>query len=282
VRVLETVAAFRAARARVAEPVGLVPTMGALHEGHLSLVGRARAACRTVALSIFVNPLQFGPAEDFTRYPRPQAEDLQLAEAAGVDVVFLPGPAEMYPDGFATTVEVAGPARRWEGEHRPGHFRGVATVVTKLLLVTTPQRAYFGEKDYQQLQVVRRLVTDLALPVEIVACPIVREADGLARSSRNVYLTADERPSAATLYHALQAGRRRVAGGERDAARVRAAMEAVLSATPGLRPEYVAVVDPESLEPLARLDRPARALLAARLGAVRLIDNAPLSGPGAS
>jgi pantoate--beta-alanine ligase len=184
----------------------------------------------------------------------------------------------MYPDGFATAVEVAGPALRWEGERRPGHFRGVATVVTRLLSVVAPQRAYFGEKDYQQLQVVRRLVADLALPVEIVGCPIVREPDGLARSSRNVYLSAEERPSAGALYQALLAGRRRVAAGERDATRVREAMEAVLLDAPGVRPDYVAVVDPRTLEPLTHLEGPARALLAARLGAVRLIDNAALGG----
>src|SRR5262249_16818736 len=156
-------------------------------------------ACPTVALSLFVNPLQFGPAEDFARYPRPVEDDLRQAAAAGVDLVFHPGLSEMYPDGFATAVEVAGPALRWEGERRPGHFRGGATGVPRLLSVVVPQGAYFGEKDYQQLQVVRRLVADLALPVEVVGCPIVREPDGLARSSRNVYLRAEERPSAGAL-----------------------------------------------------------------------------------
>jgi pantoate--beta-alanine ligase len=279
VRVLETVGAFRAARATAPEPVGLVPTMGALHEGHLSLARRARGACATVAMSIFVNPTQFGPGEDLTRYPRPLEHDLELAAGAGVDLAFHPPLEEMYPPDFATAVEVSGPARRWEGEHRPGHFRGVATVVARLLGVVGPQKAYFGEKDWQQLCVVRRLVADLAIPVEIVGCPIVREPDGLALSSRNVYLGPEGRQYATALSRALRAGQARVAAGERDAEAVRRAMERVLLDTPGVVPDYVAVVDPQSLEPLTRLEgpaRPARALIAARLGGVRLIDNAPL------
>jgi pantoate--beta-alanine ligase len=273
VKVVHSIEACRAERAQLAEPLGLVPTMGALHEGHLSLARRAREECAAVAMSIFVNPTQFGPQEDFARYPRPIERDLELARDAGVDLVFHPAPETMYPPGFATWVEVGGPARRWEGEHRPGHFRGVATVVTKLLAIIGPQRAYFGEKDYQQLQVVRRLVADLNLPVEIVGCPIVREPDGLALSSRNVYLTPEARPRAAALYRALEAGRQAAADGERDAAAVRETIEAVLRATPGLEIDYVALVDPLTLEPVERLDAPARALIAARLGSVRLIDN---------
>ncbi|HEX2513407.1 MAG TPA: pantoate--beta-alanine ligase [Chloroflexota bacterium] len=276
VRVLETVEAFRGARQGVPEPLGLVPTMGALHEGHLSLLRQARAACATVAMSLFVNPTQFGPAEDLSRYPRPLQRDLDLARTAGVDLVFHPPVEEMYPPDFATAVEVGGPASRWEGEHRPGHFRGVATVVARLLGIVGPQVAYFGEKDWQQLQVVRRMVRDLAIPVQIAPCQIVREPDGLALSSRNVYLEPEQRQYATALSRALRTGQGRVAGGERDALAVRRAIEAVLLDTPGLRPDYVAVVDPESLEPLERLDRPARALIAARLGKVRLIDNAPL------
>jgi pantoate--beta-alanine ligase len=274
--VLETVEAFRRARQGVPEPLGLVPTMGALHEGHLSLLRQARAACATVAMSLFVNPAQFGPAEDLSRYPRPLQRDLDLARTAGVDLVFHPPVEEMYPPDFATAVEVSGPASRWEGEHRPGHFRGVATVVARLLGIVGPQVAYFGEKDWQQLQVVRRMVRDLAIPVQIAPCQIVREPDGLALSSRNVYLEPEQRQYATALSRALRTGQGRVAGGERDALAVRRAIEAVLLDTPGLRPDYVAVVDPESLEPLERLDRPARALIAARLGKVRLIDNAPL------
>jgi pantoate--beta-alanine ligase len=228
-------------------------------------------------MSIFVNPAQFGPHEDYSRYPRPIERDLELAEAAGVDLVFHPAVDEMYPSGFATEVVVGGPAQRWEGERRPGHFRGVATVVTRLLLITTPQQAFFGEKDFQQLQVVRRLASDLAIPVEVVGCPIVREPDGLALSSRNVYLTPEERPRASALYRAIRAGQGRVAAGEEDADVLRRTMEAVLRETPGVTLDYVAVVDPATLEPLARLTGQARALIAVRLGKVRLIDNAPLA-----
>lgn len=278
--VLETINAFRARCASAPSPLGLVPTMGALHEGHLSLVRRARSACSSVALSIFVNPAQFAPSEDLARYPRPIEQDLQQAEASGVDLVFRPAVEEMYPPGFATFLDVGGPAVRWEGERRPGHFRGVATIVAKLLTITTPQQAFFGEKDFQQLTVVRRLVSDLALPIEIVGCPIVREADGLARSSRNVYLSPTERLSATALYRALEEGRQRVAAGERDVTAVRGAILAVLEAIPGVGVEYVAVVAPQTLEPLERIEGPARALIAARLGRVRLIDNISLTGEG--
>lgn len=284
-KVFHTISDFRAARAGTKDPLGLVPTMGALHEGHLSLARRAREECATVAMSIFVNPAQFGPHEDLSRYPRPIERDLQLAHGAGADLVFNPPVEEIYPTGFSTYVEVAGPSRRWEGEHRPGHFRGVATVVTKLFTIVQPQRAYFGQKDFQQLAVVRRLVADLNLLVEVVGCQTVREPDGLALSSRNVYLTPEQRPYATALHAALQEGHRRVAagagsGGGADAEAVRRAMERILLDTPGVTVEYVAVVDPESLEPLEGPigpDRRAHALIAARLGAVRLIDNMALS-----
>jgi pantoate--beta-alanine ligase len=276
-RVFHTIADFRAARAGAAAPLGLVPTMGALHQGHLSLARHARQECAAVAMSIFVNPTQFGPREDFSRYPRPVERDLQLAQEAGVDLVFNPSAEEMYPAGFGTYVEVEGPSRRWEGEHRPGHFRGVATVVAKLFTVVAPQRAYFGEKDFQQLAVIRRMTADLNLPVEVVGCPTVREPDGLALSSRNVYLTPDERPRAIALHQALQTGRRRVATGERDGQTVRRVMEQVLLDTPGCAADYVAVVDPATLEPLDRIEGPARGLIAARIGAVRLIDNMALA-----
>ena len=279
-RVFHTVSEFRAARRGAPEPLGLVPTMGALHDGHLSLARRARQECGSVALSIFVNPTQFGPHEDLSRYPRQIERDLRLAEEAGVDLVFNPPVEEVYPPGFGTYVEVGDVARRWEGGHRPGHFRGVATVVTKLFTVVAPQRAYFGQKDFQQLAVVRRLVADLNLPVEVVGCETVREADGLALSSRNVYLTEEQRPYATALHAALQTGRRRVASGETDGGAVRAAMERVLLDTPGVTVDYVAVVDPGTLEPLDRIE-PGRTavhgLIAARLGAVRLIDNMALS-----
>lgn len=275
-RVLHTIAEFRAARGKLGGVLGLVPTMGALHQGHLSLIQQARVQCSTVAMSIFVNPAQFGPNEDLSRYPRPVQRDLSLAEEAGVDLVYHPPLEEMYPAGFSTYVDPGPPSLRWEGERRPGHFRGVATVVTKLFTITSPQRAYFGEKDYQQLQVIRCMTRDLALAVEIVGCQIVRDPDGLALSSRNVYLTPEERPYAKALYVALQTGRRRVAEGERDAAQVRDAMERALLDTPGITPDYVAVVDSQTLEPLDRVRAPARALIAARLGSVRLIDNASL------
>ena len=279
-RVLHTVADFRAARAEAQAPLGLVPTMGALHEGHLSLAHLARAECASVALSIFVNPAQFGPHEDLSRYPRPIERDLQLAEHAGVDLVFNPPVEEVYPPGFTTYVDVGEVSRRWEGEHRPGHFRGVATVVTKLFTIVAPQRAYFGQKDFQQLAVVRRLVADLNLPVEIAGCETVREPGGLALSSRNVYLAEEQRSYATALHAALQTGRRRVAAGETSAPAVREAMERVLLDTPGVTVDYVAVVDPDTLEPLARIE-PGRTrvhgLIAARLGPVRLIDNMVLS-----
>ena len=279
-RVLHTVADFRAARAEAQAPLALVPTMGALHEGHLSLARRARAECASVALSIFVNPAQFGPHEDLSRYPRPIERDLQLAEQAGVVLVFNPPVEEVYPPGFTTHVDVGAVSRRWEGEHRPGHFRGVATVVTKLFTIVVPQRAYFGQKDFQQLAVVRRLVADLNLPVEIAGCETVREPDGLALSSRNVYLSEQQRPHATALHAALQTGRRRVAAGETSAPAVREAMERVLLDTPGVTVDYVAVVDPGTLEPVERIE-PGRTrvhgLIAARLGPVRLIDNMVLS-----
>ena len=279
-RVFHTVADFRAARAEAQAPLGLVPTMGALHEGHLSLARRARAECASVALSIFVNPAQFGPHEDLSRYPRPIERDLQLAKHAGVDLVFNPPVEEVYPPGFTTYVDVGEVSRRWEGEHRPGHFRGVATVVTKLFTIVAPQRAYFGQKDFQQLAVVRRLVADLNLPVEVAGCETVREPDGLALSSRNVYLTEEQRPYATALHAALQAGRRRLAAAETSAPAVREAMERVLLDTPGVKVDYVAVVDPDTLEPLER-NEPGRTrvhgLIAARLGPVRLIDNMVLS-----
>lgn len=282
-QVFHTVAEFRAARRAAAEPVGLVPTMGALHEGHLSLARRSRAECATAVMSIFVNPAQFGPHEDLSRYPRPIERDLELAREAGIDLVFNPPVEEVYPAGFSTYVEVEGPSRRWEGEHRPGHFRGVATVVTKLFTIVAPQRAYFGQKDFQQLAVVRRLVADLNLLVEVVGCTTVREPDGLALSSRNVYLAPEQRPYASALHAALQEGRRRVAAAApqgAEAENVRRAMERILLDTPGVIVDYVAVVDPDSLEPLEgpiTANGRAHGLIAARLGPVRLIDNMALS-----
>jgi len=251
--------------------VGLVPTMGALHAGHLALVAAARAAGTPVVASIFVNPTQFLPGEDFVSYPRDEAGDLAMLEAAGCDIVWLPDVATMYPEGDATRVHVAGPSARWEGASRPGHFEGVATVVTKLFAQVRPARAYFGEKDWQQVQVVRRLATDLALGVEIVPVPTVREADGLALSSRNRYLTAEDRARAAALPATLQDVEARLARGEPVAASLATGAAALRAA--GLSPDYLAVVAAETLEPLDEIEEPARLLCAARLGKVRLLDN---------
>jgi pantoate--beta-alanine ligase len=277
-QIIETVAEMRDKCAALAGPLGFVPTMGYLHRGHISLIDRARAECPSAVVSIFVNPSQFLPGEDYERYPRDMPRDLALCEAAGVSAVFAPTAAEMYPAGFSTSVEVTGLQDRWEGSIRPGHFRGVATVVARLFRIVQAERAYFGEKDYQQLQVVRRMTSDLCLDTEVIGSPTIREEDGLAMSSRNVYLEAGDRQRATALYRALLAAQRLVDEGESDGATIRAAMEAVVLGE-GLRLDYAIAVDPDSLEPLERVDRTARALIAARLGPVRLIDNAPLTPP---
>jgi pantoate--beta-alanine ligase len=252
-------------------PCGLVATMGALHSGHLALVKAAQTAGRPVAASIFVNPLQFGPNEDFSRYPRDEAGDLALLEQAGCDLVWLPDAATMYPPDAATTITVAGPAQLWEGSVRPGHFAGVATVVAKLFGHIRPAASYFGEKDWQQIQVVRRMVIDLLLPVEIVAVPTMREADGLAMSSRNRYLHDAERAAAPALYAAIATAASRIASGSDIGQSLGLAGEALARA--GMTPDYLALVHAETLEPLGAPIRPARLLAAARLGAVRLLDN---------
>ncbi len=252
--------------------VGFVPTMGALHEGHLSLVRRARRECGFTAVSIFVNPLQFGPGEDFARYPRRPQEDAALLEREGVDLLYLPDAEEFYPKDFSTSVEVAGPSEGGEGAVRPGHFRGVATVVAKLLLRTQPDVAFFGRKDLQQTAVLRRMVRDLDFPLRVEVCDTVREPDGLAFSSRNAYLSPEERRRAATLPRALFAARDRASAGETDApALVRQAREELERA--GLAVDYVEIVDAETMRPTERV-RPGAALAAAiRLGKTRLIDN---------
>jgi pantoate--beta-alanine ligase len=278
VRVVTTLAELRAARRGLAGPVGVVPTMGYLHAGHVSLIERSRAECPSTLVTLFVNPTQFGPKEDLGRYPRDFERDRATCEAAGVDLLWAPGSLEeMYPPGFSTTVEVGGISRRWEGEHRPGHFAGVATIVAKLLIQTAADRAYFGQKDYQQLRVVTRLARDLDLPTEIVGCETVREPDGLALSSRNVFLTDETRPRALALSRGLRAAQRAYAEGERVGERLEAAILRELRAA-DLSVDYAAVVDAETLEPLEQVDRPARALVAARLGAVRLIDNVAIPG----
>jgi pantoate--beta-alanine ligase len=279
VKVVATAADLRAARAPLSSPVAIVPTMGYLHQGHLSLVARARAECQGVVVSIFVNPTQFGPSEDFARYPRDLARDLDLCEKAGVDIVFTPPESEMYPPGFSTSVEVTGLQDRWEGSSRPGHFRGVATVVARLFRLALPDRAYFGEKDYQQLQIVTRMARDLALDVEVVPCATVREADGLAMSSRNAYLDQESRRHAIALWEALSAARELAATDEADGEALLAAMRAEIARHPAVALDYVAIVEPATLEPLETVAGAARALIAARVGGVRLIDNGPIVVP---
>ena len=265
----EMTAWSQAARAR-GERVAFVPTMGALHEGHVTLLREARKHGRRVVLSIFVNPTQFGPNEDLARYPRDLPGDLAKAAGAGTDVAFIPDAGDVYPAGFQTTVEVGGLARGLCGPFRPGHFAGVATVVCKLFNMVRPDVALFGEKDYQQLAIVRRMVIDLDMGIEIVGVPIVREADGLAMSSRNAYLSPAERERALSLSRALFAARDAVAGGARDGAAVVARARAMLDAD---RIDYVALVDAATLQPVTDIDRPAVLAVAAFVGRTRLIDN---------
>jgi pantoate--beta-alanine ligase len=266
---------------RAGQRVGLVPTMGALHDGHISLLRRARRECDVVVMSLFVNPRQFDQASDLRAYPRDEQRDRALARDAGTDVVFAPAPEVVYPRGFVTTVSVGGPAEGLESAHRGrGHFDGVATVVAKLLNMVGPEVAYFGEKDAQQLAVVRRLVADLDLPCAIEACPTVREPDGLAMSSRNALLTAEDRVRALALYEALASVQSSVADGERDPSAATAAGRAILDEA-GAELEYLTLVDPLTMAPLDELDRDSLAVVAARLGVVRLIDNlaVPLPHP---
>lgn len=281
---LERVTSKAEVRAAVAEArregrrIGFVPTMGALHAGHMELVRAACARTDFVVVSIFVNPTQFGPNEDFAAYPRPIERDIELLSAEGVSLAFTPTPEVMYTPGPSASVNPGPLAERWEGEVRPGHFEGVATVVTKLLNVVRPDLAFFGEKDFQQLAIVNRVVQDLDLGVGIVCVPIVREPDGLALSSRNAYLDDEQRAAALGLSEALEQASRALAWGERDAAELQRVMREAAESR-GVALDYAAVVDPESLEPLAALDAPARALIAGRVGATRLIDNCPLVPP---
>ncbi|HVX23064.1 MAG TPA: pantoate--beta-alanine ligase [Acidimicrobiales bacterium] len=277
-------AALEAARARGAT-VGLVPTMGALHAGHRSLVARAAAECDHVAVTIFVNPLQFGDPDDIDRYPRTLPDDLELCRSAGAATVLAPSVAEMYPDWpapVATTVSVRGVGDRWEGASRPGHFDGVATVVAKLFAMAGACRAYFGEKDFQQLAVVRRMAADLSMPVDVVGCPTVRDDDGLALSSRNVRLSSSERAAAPVLSRALAAGREAVAAGEDRPGAVAAVMAAVVATEPSVVLDYAVAVDAADLAVPAALADAAtvRLLIAARVGPVRLIDNCDAPRPG--
>ena len=260
--------------------IGFVPTMGALHDGHRSLIRAARLRSDALVVSIFVNPAQFSPSEDLSTYPRPIARDRTLCREEGVDVSFEPTVQTMYPQGYQTTVTVPTLARRWEGESRPHHFNGVATVVTKLFGMVRPHLALFGQKDYQQAVVVRQLVEDLNLGVAIQVRPTVRERDGLAMSSRNVYLSANERRIAPLLSQALRAGRQMIEGGIRDVAAIERIMRQTIEQAPTIHAEYLAVCDPNSLEPLSVITDHAILLGAVRIGSIRLIDNLPVKMPG--
>jgi len=273
IRTLPSMTAWSERLRREGVTIGFVPTMGALHDGHRSLIRAARLQCDALVVSIFVNPTQFSPTEDLSKYPRPIARDRTLCREEGVDVCFEPSASAMYPNGFQTTVTVPTLARRWEGEARPHHFTGVATVVTKLFGAVQPHIALFGQKDYQQAALVRQLVQDLNLGVKIQIRPTVRERDGLAMSSRNVYLSANERRIAPLLSQALQIGKRMIADGIRDVAAIERAMRQTLKREPTIQVEYLSVCDPDSLEPLPVITTRAVILVAVRIGSIRLIDN---------
>ena len=253
--------------------IGLVPTMGALHAGHMALVERARRECSPVYTSIFLNPTQFGPNEDLSKYPRPLDEDLEKLTSAKVDGLFLPSPEEIYPPGFATYVHVEGISERLEGKSRPGHFRGGATVVLKLFEIVQPHFAYFGRKDAQQVRIIQKMVRDLNLDVELVICPTVREADGLAMSSRNAYLSSEERKAATVLFRALRAVQGELGAGVSDTLELQRTMRKVLESEPRARVDYAEIVDAETFEPVVRVVRRCYVLLAVHVGKTRLIDN---------
>lgn len=271
--VVTTLEELMSLRSRMAEPLGLVPTMGALHEGHLSLARRARSECASVAVTIFVNPTQFGPSEDLQNYPRDLGRDLALLEPLGLDVVWAPAPEAVYPPGFQTYVTVEEVTRPLEGRARPHHFRGVATVICKLFLIFQPQRAYFGQKDAQQVVVVRRMVQDLNFPLQIVTCPTVREPSGLAMSSRNQYLSPSDRRAAAVLFRALTRAQQAYQAGQREADLLRAEISKTLQTEPLATEEYVSLAHPDTLNELITVDQDALFSLAARVGRTRLIDN---------
>jgi pantoate--beta-alanine ligase len=270
-------AALQPAR-RAGRRIGLVPTMGALHAGHLSLVRASRAECDVTVVSIYVNPSQFGPGEDFSKYPRTLAGDLEKLAGCGADLVLAPGDAEVYAPGHATWVEVGAVAEPWEGRLRPGHFRGVATIVLKLFHMVQPDIAYFGQKDYQQTLVVRRMVADLDVPVAIRVCPTVREPDGLAMSSRNAYLSAEARRRATVIFKSLAAAQQAVAGGQRDAEALARQIRELLLSAGGVTIDYVALAHPETLEPVKTIVPPTLAAVAIRIDGTRLIDNCLLDG----
>ena len=276
---METIrtAAWMKQKARAARQeqkiIGLVPTMGALHAGHMALVGRAKHECSPVYASIFLNPKQFAANEDLSRYPRPLEADVEKLTSAKVDGLFLPDAEEIYPAGFSTYVQVDGLSERLEGRSRAGHFRGVSTVVLKLFEIVQPNFAYFGRKDAQQVRIVQQMARDLNLDIEIVVCPIVREADGLALSSRNTYLSAEDRKAATVLYRALRAAETEIASGVRDALYLQGTMQKVLHSEPKARVDYAEIVDAETFEPVVRISRRYYAVLAVYIGKTRLIDN---------
>jgi pantoate--beta-alanine ligase len=275
-RRIATIAEMKAACRQVTRDgrtLGFVPTMGALHEGHLSLVRASKARCDVTAVSIFVNPLQFGPAEDLDKYPRTMERDAALLEQTGADVLFTPGVEEMYPLGAQTHVVVEDLSKRLDGASRPGHFRGVTTVVTKLFEIIRPDCAFFGQKDAVQVAVLRKLVDDLDMDVELIACPIVRDKDGLAMSSRNAYLTSEQRQRALVLYRALTRVQTALDHGERDSAKLIEIGKHLIAEEAGVRLDYFAIVDPDTLDPVAEVSHCALVAVAAYLGATRLIDN---------
>jgi pantoate--beta-alanine ligase len=271
--IVSTLEELRSARSLLDGKLGLVPTMGYLHEGHISLARRAKAECDHVAVSIFINPTQFGPNEDLSKYPRDLDRDLHLLEEAGVDLVWTPTPEVMYPSGFQTWVEVEAKTRTLEGAQRPGHFRGVTTVVTKLFNAVQPTKAYFGQKDAQQAAVIRQMTKDLNFPIEIVVCPIVREPDGLAMSSRNVYLDADQRKAATVLYRALNAAKSAFEQDERDAEKLRQIMKARIGSEPLAQMQYVSCADYDTLQELENVTGKTLLSMAVFFGKTRLIDN---------
>ncbi len=275
-KIIHTISEMRALRSELAGSVGFVPTMGYLHEGHLSLVRRARAENSTVVVSIFVNPTQFGPGEDYALYPRDHKRDRDLLQKDKTDIVFLPSSDEMYPWGFNSRVKVEGVTERLEGVCRPGHFEGVTTVLTKLFNIIEPKRAYFGQKDAQQAIVVKKMVADLNMNVEISVLPTIREVDGVAMSSRNTYLNPEERRAATIIFKTLSLVHREYIKGERDAEALRRQMFSLMSEEPLAKIDYISIADQETLEELSTVDRPALASLAVKIGKVRLIDNIPL------
>lgn len=273
IKIATTISKMKALRRQLPEPVGFVPTMGYLHEGHLRLVRQAKAENAAVVVSIFVNPTQFGPSEDFEKYPRDAKRDIFLLEGENVDVLFMPEVLEMYPEGYNSWVDLEGITAELEGASRPGHFRGVTTVVTKLFNITEPARAYFGQKDAQQLLVIRKMVSELNMNLQVVTVPTVREPDGLAMSSRNVYLTPDQRKQAPVLFESLKLAQSLWESGKREAGEIRQQMIERIESASDARIDYVSIADIKTLQEIDRVDRPALVSMAVRLGKTRLIDN---------